>query len=98
MLKTLKWVYDLGVRQERVRIASHLQIEAQRAKAHRETVRDIFTDSPKISKSRREKLQLAEAVDNRIQEIINNMFEDNSGHWVSGASLMFPDDKHKGEI
>lgn len=102
MLKTLKWVYDLGVRQERARIASHLRLEAQRAKISRDTTEDMLRESlsksSKTSKSRREKLDFAIAVDNKVQEIIHNLFDEQGGHYVMGASLMFPDDKHKGEI
>lgn len=99
MLKTLKWVYDLGVRQERVRIATHLRLEVQRAGLSRDTRLDMINEnSPKLSKSRRDKLAFAMEVDTRVQDVINNIFADNGGHWEHGASLMFPDDKHKGEI
>lgn len=101
MLKTLKWVYDLGVRQERVRISSHLQLAVQLNKTSNDAMLGMLSDDAgrkKSSKSRKERLEFELAVNNKVQEIINTMYEDSGGHWITGSSLMFPDDKHKGEM
>lgn len=103
MRKMLKWAYDLGIRHERVRIASHLQLESTRA--HNSMDRDmefmrVMNESPKIkvSKSAKEKLDFNIAVNHRVQQIIQNMFESSPDKWIPGASVMFPDDEHKGKI
>lgn len=44
MLKTLKWVYDLGVKQERVRIAAHLQAAAQGRRVTAGVMDDMLFD------------------------------------------------------
>lgn len=101
MLKTLKWVYDLGVRQERVRISSHLQLAKELNKTSNDAMLGMLSDNAdrkRPSKSRKERLEFEIAVNNKVQEIIQTMYEDANGHWVPGSSLMFPDDKHKGEL
>lgn len=100
MLKTLKWVYDLAVRQERVRIAAHLQALAQGARVSREIQDNMFREEvnkPRPNQKKLNQIDFDRAVQSRIEVIISDIFNDN-GQWVSGASLMFPDDKHKGEI
>lgn len=99
MLKALKWAYDLGVRQERVRIASHLQMESQQARASNDTMIGMLRgeDQPAPNQKRKERLEIAVKVNDRIQNIIDNLFYP-KGEWTPPASLMFPDDKHKGEM
>lgn len=97
MLKTLKWVYGLGVKQERVRIASHLQIHSTGARNSINAMDDMFREEmsrPKPNKKRLERMDFDRAVNHRIEEIIQDMFQDN-GHYVSGASIMFPDELEK---
>lgn len=99
MIKTLKWIYDLGIRHERVRIASHLQLASQQARTSNESMMDMMRDlgEKKFSKKRSERLEFNVAVNDRVQVIIQDMFQ-TSDTWVSGASIMFPDDEHKGKI
>lgn len=100
MLKTLRWVYDLGIRHERVRIASHLQIHATGARNSNSVLDDMFREEmskSKPNKKRLERFDFERAVNHRIEEIIQDMFHDN-GQWVAGASIMFPDDGHQGKI
>lgn len=98
MLKTLKWVYDLGVRQERTRIASYLQLEAQRAGIQRDTALDMLrerADSKKpFSKERKAKLDFSIAVNDRVADIIHTMFMGEQ-HYEMGASFMYPEDERK---
>lgn len=103
MIKAFKWAYDLGIRHERVRIAAHLQLEAQRATNSMDRDIDfmrVMAESPKIQvkKSVKEKLDFNIAVNNRVQTIIQDMFKQSNDYWIPGASVMFPDDNHKGKV
>lgn len=97
MLKTLKWVYNLGVTQERTRIANHLQIHAQGARNNIAVMDDMFRaerERTKPRKSNLERLDFDRAVNHRVEEIINEMFESH-GDWRPGASILFPDEEGK---
>lgn len=98
MLKTLKWVYKLGVNHERTRIASHLQVKMSHITDSRDTIHDMLrenADRKRPSKTTAERLMFKLAVEDRVQSLVSEMFEDSNGHWVSGTSLMFPDDQEK---
>lgn len=100
-LRALKWAHDLGIRQERVRIASHLQLKGQQARISNDTMLEMLkenADRKKPNKQEGSRLEFAIAVNDRVQEIIQEMFEDQGGQWLSGASVMFPDDDHKGKV
>lgn len=95
MLKTLKWVYGLGVKQERQRIASHLQLHATGARNSINALDDMFRDEmnkPKPSKNRLERMDFDRAVNHKIETIIQEMFQ-GKDHYVSGASIMFPEEE-----
>lgn len=95
MLKALKWVYELGIRHERVRIASHLHLHATGARNSNSVLNDMFREEmskPKPNKKRLERLDFERVVNHRIEEIINDMFQ-NNGQWIDGASIMFPEEK-----
>lgn len=96
MLKTLKWVYDLGVRQERVRIASHLQAAAQGKRVVSGVISDMFDDELRKSKPNKraiERLDFERAVAREVDEIIDQIFRPN-GEYVP-TSLMFPEIEDK---
>ncbi len=97
MLKALKWAYDLGVRQERVRISAQLQLEGTRSRVHQDSILDMLRNDEKVSIKKRDRLDFEVAVSARIQDIISTLFEP-QGDWIKGSSIMFPDDNHKGEI
>lgn len=101
MFKSLKFLYDLGIRHERIRIAAHLQHRLDMVSNSIDRDMDIMRAIPdnhsKQSKSAHEKIQFKRAVNNHVQAIINEIFNA-QGDWIPGASLMFPDDKHKGEL
>lgn len=100
MIRALKWAYDLGVRQERIRIASHLQLYAQGARHSRDAFDSMIREeleNDKPNKSRAEKLKFNREIQARISNIVEDLFSP-KGEWKPGASLMFPDDKHKGEV
>lgn len=93
MLKTLKWVYDLGVKQERVRIAAHLQVNAIGAKNSINAMNNMFHEEinkPKPNKNRLERIDFDRAVNHQIEEIIQD-----NGSWVAGGSIMFPVEPEK---
>lgn len=101
MLRALKWAYDLGIRHERVRIASHLQVRTSHLQDSRDTAMDMLSrnaDMKRPSKTTAQRLEFKIAVEDRVREIVNELFEDHNGQWVAGASVMFPDDEHKGAI
>lgn len=100
MLKTLKWIYGLGVNHERERISGYLQAEAQRASNFTD-VADVMLSEPRgkkeITEKRKKKLELQVAVENRVQEIVHDMFRSQNEQYIPGDSFMFPDDS-KGKV
>lgn len=95
MLKTLKWVYELGVKQERNRIARYLEAEAARVGNEYGIEHDMLREMRDTDKkARRQRLELKHAVTMRVSEIVNNIlqphFEDRTGF-----SIMFPDEEQK---
>lgn len=92
MLKTLKWAYSLGVRQERVRISAHLQNVSREAELGIFSDENLIRSDKQTSKRRKEKLVLDVAVNQRIIEIIRHINQPEPSYL--GFSLMFPDDKH----
>jgi hypothetical protein len=98
MLKTLKWVYGLGVKQERQRIAAGLQLQQQRARTFNEAALVMIRDpasKKEVAQKRRQRLELQMAVNDRIQEIVNEMFRTEGGEWINANSIMFPDEGKK---
>jgi len=96
MFKVLKWAYDMGVRQERVRIAAHLQMRVSALHYERESNYDILGDlTERIPrKSTKERLKFQIAVSDQVKSIINEMFTP-KGEWINDESIMFPNDKEK---
>lgn len=71
MLKTLKWVYDLGVKQERVRIAAHLQNAAQSHRVTAGVMNDmLFDEGHKRRPNKRaiERLEFDQAVARQVED------------------------------
>lgn len=100
MLKMLKWAYDLGIRHERVRISAHLQVHSTGARNRLDVVDDMFRaemSKPKPNQKRLERFEFEKAVNHRVEEIIQDMFQSNDT-WIAGASIMFPEDEHKGKV
>lgn len=96
MLKTLKWVYGLGVKQERVRIASHLQVRAQGYRVTSGVMNDMIADEMRKSRPNKraiERLEFDRAVARQVDEIIDEIFRPN-GEYVP-TSLMFPEIEEK---
>lgn len=90
-LKSLKWAHNLGVKQERQRIAAELQLQQQRARTFNEVAMGMLRDTPQkeLTKQRRQRLDLQIAVNNRIQEIVDELFR--AEELIAGSSIMFPD-------
>lgn len=98
MIRSLKFVYDLGVRHERVRIAAHLKTMASHRLENAATYRGVFDDADaKMSKDRKQKLLRAAELEEAVNAVINEILAPNWEQHQS-ASIMFPDDKHKGEL
>ena len=96
MFKALKWAYDMGVRQERVRIAAQLQLRVSSLQNATDFNYDILrniTDKP-VQKTAKEKIKFNIAVHNQVKSIINEIFTP-KGEWINDESIMFPNDKEK---
>ena len=92
MLRILKWSYDLGVRQERTRIAAHLQARQQGARYENELIDNMLREEMTRSKPRKhiaERLEFQKAVAHRVDELIDELFRPN-GEYVP-TSVMFPE-------
>lgn len=89
MLKTLKWVYELGVRQERQRIAAILQGELQQRAAYNQTMHDVINDTK--LESQKDKMLKRLAVSSEVSSIVNRLFE--TQYHENYVSLMFPEEK-----
>jgi len=95
MLKTLKWIYKLGVRNERHRIAAYLQT-AQGNRLDR--LNDsINYDAPITSKKdatarAKRKADLNRAVDQEVINIIEGLFRGEE-RYERGESIMYPEDE-----
>lgn len=96
MLKTLKWVYSLGVRHERVRVAAHLKSLDSGMRIENDTMMDMLREQ-KPGKTRKQRLEFDLAVNNKVQDIVNQILRPEE-HYEMGASLMFPEDEHKGKM
>ena len=100
MIKALKWAYDLGVRQERVRIASELQIIQRQIEVEFDNnynhlrYHNAKNDNDEEHKNT---IQFKISVASRVREIIDKLFEPTQ-EYVYGSSPLFPDDNHKGEL
>lgn len=96
MFKILKWAYDMGVRQERVRIAAQLQLRVSSLQNATDFNYDILrniTDNT-VKKTAKEKIKFNIAVHNKVKSIINEIFTP-KGEWINDESIMFPNDKEK---
>jgi len=96
MFKVLKWAYDMGVRQERVRIAAQLQMRVSALHYQRKMDLDVLRDSTERTprKPTKERLKFQIAVSDQVKSIINEMFTP-KGEWINDESIMFPNDKEK---
>lgn len=93
MLKLLKWAYDLGVRQERVRISAHLQNVSRYSEYESERMFAIL-DSEKTPKRTKSQLDFKMAVEDKIRKTVDEIMKPQNSDYF-GYSIMFPDDDHK---
>lgn len=92
-LKALKWSYNLGVAQERQRIARALERENNQRMVASITSYDILQrDGSKLSSKRKTRLEISNAVANEVNDIINTIMRPKQ-EYVAGASILFPDMK-----
>lgn len=98
MLKLVKWAYDLGVRHERARIANFLELESQRSSSNRNSIdqkmNEIATSKKDYANKKRKKLEISFAVEQRVEQIIQAIFYEQSD-WTSRGSVIFPEGKVK---
>lgn len=95
MFKTLKWVYGLGVTQERQRIAAHLERAGYGARTEAGHISDMLNSNQDIKAFKTERLRKMEfnqAINERIGVIIDGIFR-SEGQWVGGKSILYPEEK-----
>ena len=92
MLKTLKWVYKLGVKHERRRVASYL-VNAQANHYDPFNVgssRSLLFEKD-MNDEQKEKIKFRDAVDAEVVSIINGLFEPNERYQRGNKSIIFPE-------
>lgn len=89
MLKTLKWMYDLGVRQERTRIARELE-NAMTRHHNAASISNSMLRDPETKEQRKNRLQFREAVHHEVLEIVNVIMQPHSAEQFP-TSVMFPE-------
>lgn len=88
MLKLLTWAYDLGVQQERVRIARELEIRAAHYDMYIQTAFEVLVDS-KMSESRKDRLAKRTEVMKEVATIVKDILRPDIVEHDNG-SVMFP--------
>ena len=91
MYKLVKWAYDMGARQERVRVCAHLQNIGRQADFRNADMFDRMRD-PKIAQRSKQRLEFDIEVERRIKDVIEAIMRPQSEHYA--YSIMFPNDKH----
>jgi hypothetical protein len=98
MIRTFKWIYNLGVEQERVRIARVLEQEAHRRSVVATVGTDMLInrdrDGTKMSDKRKQRLELETAVADEVKSIVLAIIEPHAEH-VIGSSILFPNTESK---
>lgn len=92
MLKLAQWAYKLGVKNERHRIIALLNEQSHATRMQYDMY--SYEIGAANTESRKRKLQLAAAVESRVGEVIQQLFEER-GEIVShrSASLINPEGK-----
>lgn len=96
MVGVLKWVYELGVKHERRRVAAYLRntqaFKWQEVDRMERQMASIFDSSKTTKLSEAEKQQLMQriAVERAVEEIIASIFR-SQDQYVPGPSVMFPE-------
>lgn len=99
MLKTLKWIYKLGVHHERHRVAAFLQSAQNRRYDDVRTIEQqmgmnyrLGDEEGTMDEVEKQRLKEQVAVDKAVIDIISQMFHGEQ-KYERGASFMFPEDK-----
>lgn len=95
MFKILKWVYNLGVQNERVRIARALEGYARGADMSAQERYSIFNKDPSeanTSENRRRKAEIEYRVLSKVSEIVGYILKPQENYKM-GPSIMFPNKK-----
>lgn len=96
MLKTLKWVYKLGVKNERRRIAGFLaNAQANRYDPFGTDSRRHLLFEKDMNEEQQHEQKFKEAVDAEVVAIIRSMFEPNERYNRGSASVIFPEGDEK---
>lgn len=90
-LNVIKWVYDLGVRHERERIAGQLRnIQAQHAAGMATSVRPRLIEADEDEWRKKERLKFQAAVGQEVHYIIEDIFK--ADFTASLPSIMYPEE------
>lgn len=90
MFKIFKWLYNLGVSQERTRIARELESELARRTASVFAYGRASGDN-QLSKEKQQKLMYRRAVTEEVQDIVNHIMQP-SFEPGTALSVMFPEE------
>ena len=91
-INILKWVYDLGVNNERNRIAAYLDRTALQVRADYTDDLDCLRGEDNMSKRNMVSLEKSIELQQQVERIIRGLFK--SEHtYVTGESIMFPKGK-----
>lgn len=93
-LSVLKWVYELGVKHERHRIASYLKLQERMAFRAQADAYDELKAQHMPPKSKQAK-EWELAVNGAVEDIIRGLFTESHGEYVPGESIMFPKGEKK---
>lgn len=98
MLRLLKWAYDLGVRQERTRIARELENEMASRTVYLNTAIYMLSDNSsmsRVSKQRKARLEHTIDVSKEILGIVSKIFAVKYEDQTNNISIMFPEKESK---
>ena len=93
MVRTFKWIYELGVKQERLRIARILEQELEQRRFYLGTAHDMLSDNSKSQMNKERKAKLARHADivTGVNEVIMHIMEP-GWEQTTTSSALFPDD------
>lgn len=93
-LSVLKWAYDLGVKQERQRIARLLEHTATNSIDYIDTAYNMLADEKSMSKARKDKLAKRVEINSAVRDIIAVIMSPKQDYVVT-EPLLFQDEEKK---
>lgn len=91
MFKLVKWAYDMGVRQERLRIKNAIN-DIRRKTTDDMALYNILIEDVQTIDERRQQLDKKLAVNNEVTHVLEYLFKP-QGRWVENAGAIIDGDK-----